>query len=551
MKKQLQFIFFFTLFIFSRSIAQVPDWVWAKSGSGGGHDVVTAVATDASGNVYATGSFTDSIVFGSFTLTNIDTSRSDIFVVKYNSSGNLIWAKSGGGTGKDSATAITTDDFGNVYITGHTNNAQQGINFGGVFVDDPGFFYGNCIVIVKYDSSGNSIWVKVIGGSGDGWGTGITSDSVGDIYISGYANDDLYNELGMQVVFDALFGAGIAIKYDSSGNYIWTREGIYGGNKANAIDYDRNGFVYVTGTYAYTSDFDSLTITNTGGPGTWDIFLVKYDLAGTIQWIKNAGGADDEVGNGVAADALGNAYLTGSFTSASFAYGSTVLTNSGGSDIVVAKYNSSGAVQWAKSAGGNLNETGKSIDGDLGGNMYITGHFYSSPISFGSAIINSNGMSDIVIAKYSFSGNELWAKNTGSINSETGNGIAVTSWGDIYVGGYFESPTVIFNSTIVSNTGLEDAYVGKLTFTENIEENYTRLFTLYPNPAHNTFTISFNEELKMQKAELKIYDVMGRVVYEQTLNTKYQTLNTNFSPGIYFVKATVVEKMNTMKLIIE
>ena len=88
--------------------------IWAKGAGGSGFDNTSSVTTDHAGNIYVTGWFdSPSITFGSTTLTNVTGTSNDIFIVKYDSNGNVLWAKSAGGTGEDSARCVTTDALGN------------------------------------------------------------------------------------------------------------------------------------------------------------------------------------------------------------------------------------------------------------------------------------------------------------------------------------------------------------------------------------------------------------------------------------------------------
>ena len=113
------------LFVFVGVItnAQSPNWAWAKSAGGTDYDYGTGISTDASGNVLITGYFdSPTITFGTTTLTNAGTGIADIFVVKYDASGNVLWAKSAGGTDGDHGYGISTDANGNVLVTGYFNS---------------------------------------------------------------------------------------------------------------------------------------------------------------------------------------------------------------------------------------------------------------------------------------------------------------------------------------------------------------------------------------------------------------------------------------------
>ena len=122
-----------------------------------------------------------------------------------------------------------------------------------------------------------------------------------------------------------------------------------------SIAVDANGNSYVTGYfYSSTITFGLTTLTNSGVYS--DIFVVKYDSSGNVVWAKNTGGTNEDKGYGIAVDAIGNSYVTGWFSSSTITFGSTTLTNSGSDDIFVVKYDSSGNVMRAKSAGGTSND---------------------------------------------------------------------------------------------------------------------------------------------------------------------------------------------------
>src|SRR5439155_15611272 len=116
---------------------------------------------------------------------------------------------------------------------------------------------------------------------------------------------------------------------------------------------------YVTGYFqSAVAMFGNLAVTNSA-IGSQDIFLAKYDSDGNVLWVKTAGGSDDDVGNGIAADSAGNTFVTGYFYSTNVNFNGTILTNfgpAGSSDVFIAKYDTTGALLWAKQAGGSLDD---------------------------------------------------------------------------------------------------------------------------------------------------------------------------------------------------
>lgn len=262
----------------------------------------------------------------------------------------------------------------------------------------------------------------------------------------------------------------IALKTEKSlaqtTNWLWAKgAGSAGSEAVLGTASDNNGNLYVIGWYSSaTITFGSLTLTNPG-VGTGDVFVVKYDATGTALWAKTFGGAEGDIGNGIAADALGNVYITGSFASSTINFGTTTLTNAGtGSDVFIVKLTSSGTEVWAKSAGGVGSDRGNAITVDLLGNIFTTGAFTSASINFGTgSLSNASSVNDFFIVKQDANGNTLWAKNAGGINADTGFSIACDSIGNVYAAGAFASSTINFGSGILTNSagGTQDIFVVK------------------------------------------------------------------------------------------
>jgi hypothetical protein len=121
--KKLYTIILFALVVMIAN-AQSPNWKWAKSAGGLADDFGNSITTDASGNVYVTGYFLSAtITFGSYTLTNANTSSADFFIVKYDALGNVLWAKRAGGTLGDAGNSISTVTSGNVYVAGYFSSS--------------------------------------------------------------------------------------------------------------------------------------------------------------------------------------------------------------------------------------------------------------------------------------------------------------------------------------------------------------------------------------------------------------------------------------------
>ncbi len=457
MKLKLYTLFILLLCGMATFSQEQVSWAWAKSATGSNLDEGKSIATDMVGNVYITGCFlSPTLTFGNITLTN--GGFYDIYIVKYDPNGNVIWAKGSESTGYDYGTGITTDEMGNVYLIGYYNSPT--ITFGNYTLTSSG---GSDICIVKYDPNGNVLWAKSANGStAEDCGTGITTDATGNVYLTGYfyshtlTFDDITltnNTIGVSDLFIA--------KYDSNGNVIWARRA--GGNSEDAgmsITTDIAGSIYITGHFfSPTITFGDITLTKTNDSYR-NVFIAKYNPNGNVIWAKNTGEA---YGTSITTDAESNIYITGAFSGPTISFGNTTLTNNGVSNVFIAKYDSSGNVIWAKSAGGYNTDNGNGISTDATDNVYLIGDFTSETINFGNITLTNNGASNVFIAKYDSSGNVIWAKNVGSgYGTDNGNSISTDVAGNAYLIGSFTS-LLTFNNTTLHNTGIfSDIFIAKL-----------------------------------------------------------------------------------------
>ena len=245
-----------------------------------------------------------------------------------------------------------------------------------------------------------------------------------------------------------------------------------GGSSADygyGIAVDDAGNAYVTG-FTYSTDFPA-----TGGPdlthnGSQDALVAKVNAAGTgIVYAGFLGGSGGDVGNGIAVDGAGNAYITGHTGSTDFpAIGGPDLTYNGGEqDAFVAKVNAAGtALVYAGFLGGSGNGSGSGIAVDGAGNAYVTGDTWSTdfPVT-GGPDLTYNGGWDVFVAKVNAAGTSLvYAGFLGGSSDDYGNGIAVDDAGNAYVTGYTGSTD--FPATggpdLTYNGGDYDAFVAKV-----------------------------------------------------------------------------------------
>lgn len=513
-------------FLFLNANSQAPSWVWAKSiGSNSSTygDWGKCCATDMFGNLYVAGNFdSDSITFGTTTLFN--QGEVDFFIVKYSPAGNVIWARSAGGILDDDVLAMSTDLIGNIYITG--SFLSSSIILGTDTFSNAG---GEDFFIIKYDGLGNLLWGKTGGGSGSDLAEAVATDYLGNIFIAGRYHD--VADFGATTLSNPGTSAFL-VKYDSNGNVLWAKssEGS-GGTYAKGLAVDSIGNIYLVGNFYNNLILDGNTLLSNGSQ---DVFFVKFNSLGNIIWAKRAGGSHDDAANAIALDQSGNIYITGIFYSATINFGALMLNNAGYSDVFLVKYDAAGNVIWAKKEGGTGFDLCRAISTDNLGNIYISGNYQSSVITFGTATLSNIGEDDIFVTKYNTLGNVLWAKSAGGPQYEFVNDISIDGFYNVYITGGFTSPAIAFGLNILYCTLPidQDAYVAKLgAYTVGVNDALANLdIPIYPNPSNGMFNFKDTKNLK----HVEVYNLLGEQILSQG-NQKQINLS-GFAKGIYYAR---------------
>jgi hypothetical protein len=415
------FIFFLLFFAGMETANSQCTW-WAKSYGSSSTDVLNELATDGSGNIYATGSFSGTMNMGSFTLTSAG--DEDIFLAKISESGTVIWAKSAGGLYADAGNAISLDASGNIYIGGsfYTSATFESttINSGG----------GSKAFLAKFDNNGNLTWVH------ECLGYQVNS-------IANFGTKVYYVWSGESLV--EYTNAGIAADTMQISNYYVNSE---------KIRVDQSGNIIIGGEFSSPADFGNGTKTPVGSD---DIFIVKYTPSKVFSWVQTGGGSNDDYFHDLEIDNLGNPVIACSFSGSINFNGSIINSSTGsGSGQVLVKFSASGSQSWVKLSGDGYNsccdEYWTSIALDAGNNIFhYTNKYYSTTIFNG---ITLSGLGSAVLAKYDGSGNILNAVMLGSSSYNSKKSISINSNSKIIMGDNY-SYNVTFGSkklTSVSNS---------------------------------------------------------------------------------------------------
>jgi len=397
--------------------------LWVRAAGGTSDDFGYSIAVDNAGNIYLCGKFSGTATFyGTSNISLNALGGSEIFVAKYDTDGQVLWAKKAGGTNNDEAAGISTDGV-NVYVTG----SYQGIATFGL-LPALSSLGNNDIFIASYNAAtGAENWVVSGGGTGDDKGYAIAIDT-GFIYATGYYG----NSCTFQNQAGTLTNNGnhdmFLVKYNFSGSGQWMRRA--GGNDIDeglsvAV---RNSFVYVGGFFKQTMNFY-----NTGpsvgamtAADDEDAFIVQYNaVTGTYNWSISENGTDRDRAYGVTTDAAGDVYSTGYFENF-LPLGPLPGISANSHDIYVTKYNSAGVIQWGKKAGGSDEDEGKAIA--LADNLtqYVTGFLKSIPTSFDANNVNTSSNEDIFVARLecmvtqaNAGANQTVCSATGSLSANT------------------------------------------------------------------------------------------------------------------------------------
>lgn len=452
------------------------QWVANYNGPTNGFDFGHAVKLDRDENIIITGTSEGNVT------------EVDCATIKYSAEGKQLWVARYNSVGNhdDVSYAISTDSRCNVYITGGSEN-----NIGG----------RDCLTI-KYDSSGNQIWIVKFNRGVNSFNEGysITNDDSGNVFVTGKSNGDF-----------------MTIKYNSMGVKQWSAiyNGPMNGNDAGeSIGIDKVGNVYISGS-------------SIGAMFYYDYATVKYNSNGAEQWVRRYEGSSHYMDQlrSMVVDSVGNIFVTGNSTESGHGY-----------DFTTIKYDSDGDTIWKASYHNGPNDIAFDISRDNSGNIYVTGES------------DGNGSAeDYVTVKYDSSGNQLWVMRY-DYSGQFGDypyAVDVDNYGNVYVSG--ESNRDILTIKYSQLTGVNPIlFETQLGF--KLDQNY-------PNPFNPKTVISYQLPVS-SKVKLKIYDVLGNEI--ETLVDDKQNLGrysvafdgSDYPSGVYFYRLEINENVIDTKRMI-
>ncbi|MDD5259661.1 MAG: SBBP repeat-containing protein [bacterium] len=285
--------------------------LWIKQFGSSESDYGLSVTSDNDGNAYVVGD-----TYGKLTGSR-NYGEADVFIMKFDASGDRLWGAQFGTASAEHTKMVAMDISGSIYVTGDTSGSlEPKVAFGGYDV-----------FLAKYSPYGDKVWLKQIGTAGNDFSGGVAGDNAGNIYISGETKGQLKGTVNKGL------GAIFLARFDSQGQKIWTRQlGSRASDSSLGLAIDGTGAICIAGD----------TTGNLGqrkNSGLADIFLVKYYACGNKPWITELGTDKNEFCTGIASNKAGNIYVAG-YTEGTFAGNN----NAGYADMFIISFKVNGLV---------------------------------------------------------------------------------------------------------------------------------------------------------------------------------------------------------------
>lgn len=350
----------------------------------------------------------------------------DAYLARYDATGAVVWLREFGTVGFDYAYGVAEDAAGNAYVAGYTDGTFPGQPRSGVY---------NNAFVRKYDSAGNDLWTRQFGSPNDTYVTAVAADASGAVYVTGYL-------LGALLGQSWSGGWDIFIrKYDASGNELFTRQlGTSSNDTAWSMALDPSGGILLGG-------FTQGAFPGYLKTGIVDGLVLRLDSFGNLTWASQFGvsGTQTRVVSVVTAP-------DGSIYAGGFAGGALPGQVSAGSyDAFVRKYTSVGTEVWTRQFGSNTYEEGWSVALDPSGNVAIFGITHG--VLPGQT---SSGEVDLSLRRYDSTGADLGLMQFGTTHNDSSGAASIDTDGSIYLAGFTQG---VFPTQ--AKLGSEDAFLIK------------------------------------------------------------------------------------------
>jgi hypothetical protein len=524
------------------------SWQWAKGAGSTSIDEAFDMCLDSDDNVYIVGKFgfwniwTGYMIFDNDTVYNSGVNQ--IYIAKYSSTGNVVWAKGIGANNVnlgncdncEAAYAVSYDSFSNsIYMTGKIYGTAI---FGDTILSGSGACF-----LTKMDLDGTFIWTELITSNPNSVSApALTTDSIGSIYIAGHCKED-------SISFDSIKIAkgGFIARYTTDGMCLWAKRKFIDATPKSIKIFHGDLFI-CGGTINDTAFIDTSVIYSTV---IQNFLLARFDSSANIIWLKtaisNGGSSTNELGM----DTLGNCYLAGAFQN-NIDFGSQNFNTSNLVDIFFAKYDEYSNFQWAKQSNSTSLASSAKVTSKVNGYSYLLGDFLGD-ITFDSYTINSS-TGNIFIARFNENGTCLGIDNFGNASCYT---ITADNNDDYYLAGSFGG-TLALGSTTLTSYGTTDAFLAKHdAITGGISEraDLNNQLIIYANPNAGKCNITVPDEFQHErKLMLSIFNNEGKLIQQKILEMNEGKIKVSLEAeanGIYNAILSNGSKAYSGKIVFE
>jgi hypothetical protein len=430
----------------------------------------------------------------------------DCWLVRCNSTGQIIWEKNYGGEATDIPFSICTMSDGGFIFVGLTYST--GIDVQGNHGDAD-------IWVVKIDSLGSIAWQKCLGGSQRDVGYSVEETIDGGLIICGETNSldgDISNLVGITDVW--------LIKLSKLGQIEWER--CFGGSNGMDIAYQIHASV--DGGYVFLGETSSSDGQVTDQHGNFDIWLAKVSNEGALEWQKTFGGSYSDRGWDIEPALTGGFYIVGYAGSPD----GDIVGWQGKYDYWVIRISNSGEILWQRTMGGTKDDFGYCVFGTKDGGCVVSG----ATNSVDGDVLDNDGFRDVWVVRLDSTGQVLWQKTLGGSEGEFCKSIVETNDGGYLLACDSDSN----NGDVSTNQGSSDFWIVKLAPVTNASTAPTTIpLHLYPNPAQNWFRL--NLPITESDMHISITDAQGRVVVAKTIRSDERLDISALEPGVYSVTA--------------
>jgi hypothetical protein len=381
---------------------------WKNSFGGSEYDYYWSVIETSDNGVLTIGKSFSTDVKGLTALT--DKLAMEAIIVKYDSEGNELWRKNWGGTGGDFfADVIETSDQGFIAVGGSWSTDISGFSSKGSYD----------AIIVKFNSSGNQVWINSLGGTDSDTFSQVIEVSDGFVVIG----DTLSTDIDGLTAFGTSGYDSLIVKYNTSGKQVWAKN--FGGSGRDILysftQISDGGFIAVGESNSTDAGFTTY--------GKYDAIIVRFDSSGNKKWAKSFGGSGYDYFEWVIGTNDGSVVAVGYSDSTDAGF-----VNKGGTDAIIIKYTINGSKIWQKELAGSGYDVFKSIRETSDGGFLVSGNSSSDDLGF----VNVGGK-DAILVKYDSNGNQLYIENFGGSSDDYFETAIETSTGKIIAVGYFKS----------------------------------------------------------------------------------------------------------------